>query len=146
MTSVVRTMLKPNYSTFKWDPIECEKRMGDTVGYRYKVTNLRTEEPIIHMVNETRVTIYHLTPYTNYSFEVQFVNHIGEGPYSEPSLFTTLQGSKCTFNCMLMFRVLIMCSVSLASTFYHTSYTAMLVIKRCMGCLCPMRFGCLFLK
>ncbi len=92
---VTRTMLKPQLVSFTWDPVECEQRLGETVGYLYEVRNFRDRSILVRqMVNDTKVTVEKLVPFTKYVFQIKFVNHVGEGPFSDPQELITLQGRK----------------------------------------------------
>ena len=79
--------------SFSWEPVECEQRLGETLGYMYEVRDYKDRSiAASDRVNETKVTVTDLVPYTRYVFQVKFVNHIGGGPLSDPQNFTTLQG------------------------------------------------------
>ena len=93
--NLLQLSLNPTEARYQWDIVECENRYGKTVGYQYELRE--TEEDVIvaqQQVPGTLVNLLHLTPYTEYSFRVRFVNHVGEGPYSEPHEFRTLSDSK----------------------------------------------------
>ena len=79
-------------ASFEWEPVPCEERYGSTVGYLYEVV----QRPLgiiasTQLLNHTVVSIDDLVPYTNYTFKVKFVNHVGGGRFTESIHFKTHQ-------------------------------------------------------
>ncbi len=81
---------------FSWSPPQCSDRNGEFRGFRYELRNLDNGSHLVtsEMINDTSLRLYSLAPYTLFSIQVWFVNHMYEGPRHIPFKFRTLEDSK----------------------------------------------------
>ena len=80
-----------------WEAPDCQHRNGEYGGFRYvlrRVTDDTHPDPVVatETINRTELTLADLVPYTAYTVQLAFVNHVGEGPMSELLELTTLEG------------------------------------------------------
>ena len=88
------TSIEATSASFAWEAPDCEYQNGQYEGFKYMLRKADDTFTLIaaRTINSTSVTLTDLVPYTKYQLQVAFMNHVDEGPISDPEKFTTLEG------------------------------------------------------
>ena len=96
-------------AVFSWRPLQCPGRNGEFRGYNYELRNLDSGSHVVtrEMISGTTLHLDSLAPYTLFSIQVWFANHMYNGPRTVAFKFRTLENGKPKLTLGTAFRLLV---------------------------------------